>query len=161
MLAVQESLVSSRLFRTVPPDAVARLVPWFRVREVGSGVTLVQEGQPAGALFIVAKGGLVVCKSLDRKAEALVTRLGPGHHVGEVDLIDAQMASASVASEVPTTLLVLDQRRLREMLVMDRVLFTHVARALFVDLSERIRNTNDRVRDAIAWGLDATGQSES
>ena len=160
MPTTQEVLVASRLFRTLPPDALARLVPWFRERQVAAGVTLVQEQQPAGALIVIASGTLIVCKSLERRAEALITRLGPGEHAGELDLIDAQMASASVASETACTLLVLDQRRIREMLVTDRVLFAHVARALFVDLSERIRKTNDRVRDAIAWGLDATGQSE-
>ena len=158
--STHEILVRSRLFRTLPPEALARLAPWFRTRDVPAGVTLVQEGQPAGALFVVVEGTLIVCKSLERRSEALVGRLGPGQHAGELDLIDAQMASASVASETPCTLLVLDQRRIREMLVSDRVLFTHVARALFVDLSERIRLTNERVRNAIAWGLDATGQSE-
>ena len=155
-----EILAASRLFRTLPPDALARLVPWFRPREVGAGVTLVQEQQPSGALIVVSSGTLIVCKSIGRRSEAMVSRLGPGEHAGELDLIDSQMASASVATETACSLLVLDQRRIREMLVTDRVLFAHVARALFVDLSDRIRKTNDRVRDAIAWGLDATAQAE-
>jgi hypothetical protein len=33
-----------------------------------------------------------------------------------------------------------------------------VARALYVDLADKVRQTNLRVRQTIAWGLEATGE---
>lgn len=156
---ITDVVTCSRLFASLPEDAVKRLAPWMRLRDVEAGETLVVEGEPAGALLLVAGGTLLVSKSLGRQSEALVTRLGVGDHAGELDLIDAQAASASVVAESAATVVVLETRRMRQMLVTDRTLFGHVTRALFVDLSQKVRTTNDRVRDAIAWGLDATGQT--
>jgi CRP-like cAMP-binding protein len=160
MVEIHAAVARSRLLGHLPEDVRARLVPWMRVRTVRAGETLVHEGEPAGALFVVAAGTLVVSKSLGRDNEALVAWLGPGDHAGEIDLIDARAASASVSAESEAEIAVLDQRRMRQMLVTDKTLFLHVSKALFVDLARKVRSTNDRVRDAIAWGLDATGQGE-
>jgi CRP-like cAMP-binding protein len=160
MSEILRALSGSRLFAGLPEEDCTRLAGWMRIRGVEAGETLVVEGEPAGALFVVCQGTLLVSKDLGRASEALVSRLEAGDHAGELDLIDAGRASASVVSEGPAIVAVLDQRRLRQMLVTDRRLFSHVSRALFVDLAQKVRSTNDKVRDAIQWGLDAMGQTE-
>ncbi len=152
-------LAASPLFATLPPDAVDRLAGWFVSRPVIPGEVLIEEGEAASILLVVATGSLVVAKRVDGHPEALVTRIGPGGHAGEVDLVDDERASASVIAETSGTVLVLEAQRLRRMLVTDRRLFAHVARALLVDMAQKVRSTNDRVREAIAWGLDATGEA--
>lgn len=147
------------LFVTLPPEALDRLAPWFSVRRVRGGEVLIAEGLPSGGLVVVVSGSLVVAKAVPGHPEALVTRLGPAGHAGEVDLVDAEQASASVIAEGDGEVLVLDAQQMRRMLVSDRRLFAHVARALMVDLAGKVRDTNSRVRDAITWGLDATGES--
>ena len=147
------------LFVTLPPDVLDRLAQWFTPRGVRAGEVIIAEGLPSGALVVVARGSLLVAKAVAGHPEALVSRGGPGGHAGEVDLVDAETACASVIAEGEGQLLVLDAQRLRRMLVSDRRLFAHVARALLVDLAGKVRTTNDRVRDAITWGLDATGES--
>jgi CRP-like cAMP-binding protein len=157
----REILGRCALFATLPPDALDRLVPWFAAREVEAGAVVIEEGAAGGELMVVARGSLLVGKAVPGHAEAFVKRIAVGEAAGEVDLVDAERASASVIAEVNSTLLVLETPRLRRMLVSDRRLFAHVARALMVDLAEKVRRTNDRVRDAITWGLDATGEGVS
>ncbi|MBM4366763.1 MAG: cyclic nucleotide-binding domain-containing protein [Deltaproteobacteria bacterium] len=152
-------LAACPLFATLPPEAIDRLGDWFVARPVTAGEVLIEEDRGASFLLVVATGSLVVAKRVDGHPEALVTRIGPGGHAGEVDLVDDERACASVIAETDGTVLVLESQRLRRMLVTDRRLFTHVARALLVDLAHKVRQTNERVRDAIAWGLDATGEA--
>ena len=159
MVNHRAQLAACPLFATLPPDAIDRLAVWFVARRVSPGDVLIEEDREASLLLVVAAGSLVVAKRVDGHPEALVTRIGPGGHAGEVDLVDGDSACASVIAETSGTVLVLDAQRLRRMLVTDRRLFAHVARALLVDLALKVRRTNERVRDAIAWGLDATGEA--
>ncbi len=159
MVDTRVRLAACPLFATLPPEAIDPLAGWFVARPVSAGEVLIEEGQSARVLLVVSEGSLVVAKAVDGHPEALLTRIGPGGHAGEVDLVDDARASASVIAETAGIVLVLEAQRLRRMLVTDRRLFAHVARALLVDMVRKVRSTNDRVRDAIAWGLDATGES--
>ena len=152
-----EALARSTLFATMPESVVGRLAPWFAPRVVNKGEVLLTEGETAAKLYIVVAGTAVVCKRVHGVTEALVARVGPGAHLGEIDLVDAECATATVIMETPGALLELDSERFRRMLVTDRTLFSHVARVLFVDLAEKVRKTNEQVRQTIAWGLDAVG----
>ncbi len=153
-----EILARTPLFGTLPEDVVLRLAPWFTPRRVAIGDVILTEGEPAAKLVIVVHGSLVVCKRVQGVTEALVARVGPGAHLGEIDLVDGEMATATVLAESDGEVLELDADRFRRMLVTDRPLFAHVARVLFVDLAEKVRVTNAQVRETIAWGLDACGE---
>ncbi len=158
-MTLLEGLSSVRLFANMPPSARERLAPWVVERRVSAGDVLIKEGEPAAGLFMLVEGEAVVCKQVSGATEALVTRVGVGDHLGEIDLLDAESATASVLMATDGRVLVLDIERLRRMLVTDRALFAHVAKALFVDLAEKVRQTNQRVRETIAWGLEATGET--
>lgn len=151
------ALAKSELFGSMPAPLLERLAPWFTERGALRGEVLLHEGEGASRLFVIASGTVLVCKAVAGSTEALVARLGPGAHLGEIDLLDDEQATATVIMETEGTLLELDTERFRRMLVTDRALFAHVARGLFVDLATKVRRTNDKVRETIAWGLDATG----
>jgi CRP-like cAMP-binding protein len=160
-MTTASTLASVRLFAALPSGARDRLVPWLVERPAAMGEVLIQEGEPAVGLFMIVEGQALVCKRVAGATEALVARVGVGDHVGEIDLLDAESATATVLMATDGRVLVLEVERLRRMLVTDRPLFTHVAKALFVDLAEKVRATNQRVRDTIAWGLEATGELTS
>jgi CRP-like cAMP-binding protein len=147
-----------RLFAGLPPAVMERLLPWLEERRVGVGEVLIREGEPSASLFMLVEGDALICKRVAGSTEALVARVGMGDHLGEIDLVDAQSAAASVIMSTDGVVLVLDVERLRRMLVTDRPLFSHVAKALYVDLADKVRQTNLRVRQTIAWGLEATGE---
>lgn len=151
-------LSAVRLFAGLPPTAMERLLPWLEERRVAVGEVLIREGEPSASLFMLVEGDALICKRVAGSTEALVARVGIGDHLGEIDLVDAQSATASVIMSTDGVVLVLDVERLRRMLVTDRRLFSHVAKALYVDLADKVRQTNLRVRQTIAWGLEATGE---
>lgn len=157
-MSPRDALARTALFGTLPDDALDRLAGWFELRPVLIGDVLLREGEPSARLYVVVSGSLVVCKQVHGVTEALVARAGPGAHLGEIDLVDGECATATVLAEADGEVLELDADRFRRMLVSDRPLFAHVARVLFVDLAEKVRVTNARVRETIAWGLDACGE---
>jgi CRP-like cAMP-binding protein len=157
-MVTSSDLARVRLFSDLPEAIRDRLLPWLSERRVAVAEQLITEGEPAASLVMILEGEALVCKRVAGSTEALVARVVAGGHLGEIDLVDAETATASVLMATDGRVLVLDADRLRRMLVTDRPLFSHVARALFIDLAEKVRTTNQRVRETIAWGLEATGE---
>ena len=79
--------------------------------EVPAGRVLCEEGTIGREFFFVVDGTASV-----RRNGRRVTTLGPGKWFGELSLLDRQPRSATVVSETPMTLLVLEQRRFNGLL---------------------------------------------
>ncbi len=156
-MTVVAALRASVLFGTLPQPVLAQLAEWFVLRPTTAGEVLLREDEESARLYVVASGRVVVCKGVVGVTEALVARVGPGDHLGEIDLVDGQTATATVIAEEDGVVIELAADRFRRMLVSDRPLFAHVARVLLTDMAVKVRRTNERVRETIAWGLDACG----
>lgn len=154
---IAEELQKTQLFSSISEDLLQRLARWFYVRRPAAGDVLISEGESSQEIFLIVSGTVVVCKALGDTSEAFVARLEAGAHLGEIDLLDDQSASASARMETGGVVLQLDIIRFRRMLVEDHPLFGHVSRALFIDLANKVRQTNDKVREAIEGGMDSSG----
>jgi CRP-like cAMP-binding protein len=144
------------LFARFEERELARLAPLFTANEVDGGTVLVWEGRPHDSLFLLARGRVVVTKAIRGETEAVLAHLDAPGHFGELDLIDAQCAAASVTAEGPCLLLAMGQERLRGLLAEDADLFGRLAWELMRDLTGKIRRTNERLQEVVLWGLDAT-----
>ena len=144
------------LFARFEDAELARLAPLFTATEVDVGTVLVWEGRPHESLFLIARGRAVVTKAIRGETEAVLAHLDAPGHFGELDLIDAQCAAASVTAETPCLVLAMGQERLRALLAEDSDLFGRLAWELMRDLTAKIRRTNERLQEVILWGLDAT-----
>jgi len=78
---------------------------------------IIREGERDGRLFIVLSGEVEVLKSLGRKAEKCLRKLGPQCYFGEMALIGDLIRSASVVATKDTKTLCLDQWNLRQEIV--------------------------------------------
>jgi len=102
---------------------------------VPAGRVLCEEGTIGREFFFVVDGTASV-----RRNGRRVTTLGPGKWFGELSLLDRQPRSATVVSETPMTLLVLEQRRFNGLL--DEM--PTLSRKLLVAMSERLRDADTR-----------------
>jgi CRP/FNR family transcriptional regulator, cyclic AMP receptor protein len=100
---------------------------------VPAGRVLCEEGTLGREFFFVVDGTASV-----RRNGRRVTTLGPGTWFGELSLLDRQPRSATVVSETPMTLLVLEQRRFNGLLEEMPTL----ARKLLVAMSQRLREAD-------------------
>jgi CRP-like cAMP-binding protein len=69
------------LFSGLPPDSLATLAGAASRRRLGNGETLFEQGQPAGTLYVVEEGSIVLRAEQDGRA-VIVETLGPGKVVG-------------------------------------------------------------------------------
>jgi bacteriocin-type transport-associated protein len=108
-------------------------------KDVPSGSTLIQEGQPVDSMFIVLDGRLAVSTSSAVGKE--IAALMCGEIVGEMSFLDSRPPSASVRALEKSSVLAIPKKRLSEKLDRDDAFAARFYRALGVMLSDRLRAT--------------------
>jgi ABC-type lipoprotein export system ATPase subunit len=86
----------SRTFPALTEQQLALATRQLERRKIEPGAMVIEEGCPPGALFIVTKGELEVHLRAPDGQEFVVSRLGVGQYVGEVELLRGGNAIATV-----------------------------------------------------------------
>jgi CRP-like cAMP-binding protein len=102
---------------------------------VDAGRLLTEEGKPGFEFFLILDGRAAVSRS-GRK----IATLRPGQYFGELSLLSRKPRDATVTSETPMQLLVLDQRQFDG--IMDQV--PGLAHKLMIAMAERLREADTR-----------------
>jgi diguanylate cyclase (GGDEF)-like protein len=117
------------------------LVPRARLRKLEAGQRLLRRGEPNLRVYIVISGRLRV--ELDESPLAYIEQ---GETVGELSLLAGSAATATVAAEKPTQLLVLDEETFWWLAESSH----EFSVGLLVRLAKRLRSNNDAVQENIA-----------
>jgi diguanylate cyclase (GGDEF)-like protein len=148
-----EDLAKLDLFLGADLSTIAALLRDCAVAEVAPGTVIVEQGSHTGKLYLVLGGCLTV--HLGDPATEPLAHLRTGQSVGEMSMIDALPASATVVAAEPTRLLAID-----------RPLFWSLIRAspefsinLLIMLAGRLRATNTTVTDTVALKNQAEQES--
>jgi cytochrome P450/CRP-like cAMP-binding protein len=91
------------------PD-LRRAIAAAEVKTFEPGATIIAEGTPADAFYIIASGSVDVFKRMD-DGEVLVARLERGQYFGEIGLLQNTTRTATVraAPDAPATVMILTQ----------------------------------------------------
>jgi CRP/FNR family cyclic AMP-dependent transcriptional regulator len=73
--------------------------------------TIVREGEPGDAFYVVLAGQAKVTSN-----GKLVNRVLPGDYFGEISLLDGDVRTATVTTETPMSLLILQRQRFMKLL---------------------------------------------
>jgi CRP/FNR family transcriptional regulator, cyclic AMP receptor protein len=103
--------------------------------EVPAGRVLCEEGSVGREFFYIVEGTASV-----RRKDRKVATLGPGKYFGELALLDRKPRNATVVSDTPMKLIVLDQRRFNGLL--DAV--PALGHKLLVAMAGRLRDADAR-----------------
>jgi putative peptide zinc metalloprotease protein len=90
-------------FRNLGGDELAALAAYGSWEVVAPGTTIIREGEPGDAFYVVAAGQLAVVRD-----GARIATLGPGEYVGETALLTEQPRTATVRTVTPARLYRLD-----------------------------------------------------
>lgn len=93
-----EDVTQLPFFRVFSPDAVAPLISATRWHRYESGQTVLDAGDEAADVFIVAAGTLRVITRSTGGDEIILNEIGPGALFGEIAAIDGAMRSAGIVS---------------------------------------------------------------
>ncbi len=140
-----EALGRVRLFEGIAPRGLRRLLQKTRLERRAAGEVLFEEGDPGDALYVVLEGEVRISRQVPGMGEEALAILGPGESFGEMALVDASPRSADAIVHRRARLLVLAARDLEELLLTDRELGYEVLWNFVRVLSERLRQTNDKM----------------
>ena len=126
------ALERTPLFSSLDRQSLAKLVQQVRLIELRAGQELFHQGDPAGALYVVAQGAVVPIAEEENRTRLAV--LEPGEFFGEIALFTDQPRNATIEAIVDSQLLCIDRS------VMWRLLQDHaqVLAVLLQFLRERL-----------------------
>jgi CRP/FNR family transcriptional regulator, cyclic AMP receptor protein len=108
-------------------------------RFVPAGATLIEQGVPVDAVFILLEGRLAVRLKGKRGPERELARLNAGEIVGEMSFVDARPPSATVRALEDSTVFAIPKSTLNAKLSTDAGFAARFYRALAIYLSTTVR----------------------
>ncbi len=137
-------LPASGLLKGVAENDRIALSSYGEFIPVHEGQLLIGEGHEQDALYLVISGLLHVHTDKDDK-HTLIARIGPGESIGEINLFDPGVASASVTSQSFSQVWKATRRDFEAFVQTYPAVGEHILVALVGELSKRIRFLNDKL----------------
>ncbi len=133
-------------FPALTDDEKDQLIAAARVLAFGSGDSVISEGETVADLLIVKSGFLRVTRTfMDEMTAEFAGPLGPGEVIGEMSFIDGKGASANLIADGPTEIWAISRNDVTRLLDGDIGFKARFFESLFLDLSRKLRSTNQRV----------------
>ena len=128
-----EVLASVPLFEGLSAKHLRRIRDLAEPADYMAGASLVKQGTPGDAFFVILEG---LAKVIIGKRT--INRLMPGDYFGEISLLDGGVRTASVISETPMKVLIIERRRFLQLLQDEGA----IAVSLLEGLARAIRRTD-------------------
>jgi len=125
-----------------------------------AGEALFAEGDGGDEVYVVVDGTIRIHHMISLDAGRTLAELGPGAMFGEAAIIDRDVRSASATAVGETQLLVLDAGLLREFMLGNPAEGLLIMGRLAAMMMERLRTTNDALKDSMAWGIEVSGAAQ-
>jgi CRP-like cAMP-binding protein len=106
-----ELLANVPLFAGLSPRHLRRIRDLAEPADFMAGASLVKQGTPGDAFFVILQGEAKVVAG-----RRTINRLVPGDYFGEISLLDGGERTASVVSETPLKVLMIDRTRFLRLL---------------------------------------------
>jgi CRP-like cAMP-binding protein len=157
--ATQDFLRQVIFLQDLDDETLSILASLMMPKTIKSGAVIFRELDPSDALYIVERGRVVVSKHVRGEVDLVLTRFNPGDFFGEMGLFDAAPRSATAHAESDTVLWRLSRHAFEQILADHPAMAARICYRLVTVFIQRLRATNEQAREAIRWGLEATGYS--
>jgi CRP-like cAMP-binding protein len=140
-------------------DEIDRLVAGCRRLSVQGGERVFGEGDDGDEVFIVRTGRVRISKAISLDASRTLAVVGPGGIFGELAMVDSGPRSATAEALEASEILAIGRESFQTLVAERSALGAKMLGRFAATLAERLRFTNDLLRDTVAWGLDVSGAS--
>ena len=161
MAQVPKILHQVTLFQDLDAEALSALARLLTAKKLNAGNVVFEELEDSDALYIVEAGCVVVSKHVRDDVDIVLTRFRPGDFFGEMGLFDAAPRSATAHAESDSVIWRLDRGVFHDVLAHRPEIAAKICYRLVTVFIERLRATNEQAREAVRWGLEATGYAPS
>ena len=143
------------LLRHLPPQDIQELLPLIREQAAPAGTVLFRKGDPADALYIIARGEVDILDEPDSLSheERHIARLDAGQAFGEMALLHGGERTATARAPVDTQLLAIDKGDFDHLIKFDPQLARAVER---LSHSRALSNLSAGGPQAATWAKLAT-----
>jgi CRP/FNR family cyclic AMP-dependent transcriptional regulator len=159
MQTVPDFLKNVSLFQDLDPPALSKLAALLVSTKISARAVIFRESDDSDALYVVQAGQIIISKHVQGEVDIVLTRFRSGDFFGEMGLFDAAPRSATAHAETDSILLGLDRKAFQQILVDYPEMAARICYRLVTVFIDRLRATNEQAREAIRWGLEATGYS--
>src|SRR5262249_29820140 len=121
------------------------------------GEELFHENDGGDSLFIVQSGRVDIFKNIRGDVDRSLASFGPGDVIGEMSFIDGARRSATARTTESSEFLVLSRQSFAKVLKERPDIAAAFFRNMAATLANRLRTTNELYREAVAFGIEATG----
>ncbi|NQT70820.1 MAG: cyclic nucleotide-binding domain-containing protein [Desulfobacteraceae bacterium] len=152
-----EHFEKDSLFDRMDADEEKLVMEKFKKLDVTSGEYVFKENDSGDTLYIVEKGTVSLKKLIINDYEKTLFVATEGLVFGEFSFIDGKERSASAFAEKDSALLSLKREDFEAFIKEHPLTGAKLYNNLLGTIARRLRMTNDAYRDAIRWGIEATG----
>jgi len=152
-------LKSVSLFQDLDHPAVVNLAALLVSKEISAGTVIFRELDNSDALYLVESGRIIISKHVKGDVDIVLTRFQRGDFFGEMGLFDTAPRSATAHAESDAILWRLDRKAFEHILTDYPEMAARICYRLVNVFIARLRITNEQAREAIRWGMEATGYS--
>jgi len=147
----------SSLFDRMNADEEKLMMEKFQKINVSSGEYVFKENDSGDTLYIVEEGTVSLKKLIINDYEKTMFVATEGLVFGEFSFIDGKERSASALAEKDSVILSLKREDFDAFISEHPLAGAKIYNNLLGTIVDRLRLTNDAYRDAIRWGIEATG----
>jgi CRP-like cAMP-binding protein len=147
------------LFQDLDESALVNLAALLVSRKIPAGTVIFRELDDSDALYLVESGRIIISKHVKGDVDIILTRFQQGDFFGEMGLFDTAPRSATAHAESDAMLWRLDRKAFQHILTDYPEMAARICYRLVNVFIARLRLTNEQAREAIRWGLEATGYS--
>ncbi|HVE83099.1 MAG TPA: cyclic nucleotide-binding domain-containing protein [Myxococcales bacterium] len=105
-----------------------------------------REGDTGQEMYVIAGGKVRISKMIPGAGEEALAILEPGQYFGEMAVIEDTPRSADAISHIPCRLWVIEREKLDQLMFTDKDLAYVLLWTFVRTLSERLRETNEKLR---------------
>ena len=123
---IEELKHARKSFPEAKSEALEESVERMRPARYLAGQTIIREGEPSDALYILTRGTVSVFRRDPAGAEVEINTLGPGDFFGEIGLLTGGERGATVRATSPVELLILDREGFKTLVEGSQATSEHV-----------------------------------
>jgi CRP/FNR family transcriptional regulator, cyclic AMP receptor protein len=134
------------LFAGLTQGQLAKVAGIAQPRSYEGGAFLFREGEAGHEVFILLSGKVRISKSVPGIGEEALAILEPGQYFGEMALIEDGPRSADAIAHTACSVWVIGRAALDQLMFTDKDLAYVLLWTFVRTLSERLRETNDKIK---------------
>ncbi len=146
MPVTPEQLRRYGIFSQIPTEILVPVTNVVRVVNFPAQSVIFNEGSSGDRMYLLEKGQVRISKLISGIGEEALSILNEGSYFGEMSLIDTFPRSATAIAHTDCELFEIYRDDFVDMLQSDRDLAYFIMWALLKTLSQRLRDTNDKIK---------------